>query len=125
MTRKSGLGKGLDALIPPSESALPASGITQIPVASISSNPRQPRNAFDESELAELAAWKARIAPWLAPSEHPDRWNQLAAAYVSVSLLARHVALSNPLLDFTRLLLVKRRLAPGDHSRTNSSKFRA
>jgi ParB family chromosome partitioning protein len=54
--RKTGLGKGLDALIPPSESALPKSGITQIPVDKIVPNPRQPRTQFNEEELAELAA---------------------------------------------------------------------
>lgn len=56
MARKSGLGKGLDALIPPSDSALPESGITHIPVSGIYPNPRQPRTTFDEGELTELAA---------------------------------------------------------------------
>ena len=56
MVRKSGLGKGLDALIPPGESAIPASGINQIPINSISPNPRQPRSKFNAEELAELAA---------------------------------------------------------------------
>jgi ParB family transcriptional regulator, chromosome partitioning protein len=55
MTRKTGLGKGLDALIPSKESALPASGVRQIPVNSIRANPRQPRSLFDPEELAELA----------------------------------------------------------------------
>jgi len=54
--RKTGLGKGLDALIIPSESALPESGIDQIPVNKIVPNPRQPRTQFNEEELAELAA---------------------------------------------------------------------
>lgn len=54
--RKTGLGKGLDALIIPSESALPESGIDQIPVDKIVPNPRQPRTQFNEEELAELAA---------------------------------------------------------------------
>lgn len=56
MTRKSGLGKGLDALIPPSESALPESSVDQVSVELIQSNPRQPRTIFDEVELDELAA---------------------------------------------------------------------
>ncbi len=56
MTRKkSGLGRGLDALIP-GKSSLPASGITQAPISNISRNPRQPRVHFDLGELAELAA---------------------------------------------------------------------
>ncbi|MDH5507173.1 MAG: ParB/RepB/Spo0J family partition protein [Anaerolineae bacterium] len=56
MKRRPGLGKGLDALIPPSESALPASGINHAPVDKIIPNPRQPRTIFKEDELAELAA---------------------------------------------------------------------
>jgi ParB family chromosome partitioning protein len=54
MARKSGLGKGLDALIPRGESILPPSSVAQIPVDSISPNPRQPRGRFDEGELEEL-----------------------------------------------------------------------
>lgn len=56
MARKSGLGKGLDALIPPGESAIPASGINRISIDSISPNPRQPRSKFNPEELEELAA---------------------------------------------------------------------
>jgi ParB family chromosome partitioning protein len=58
MTRKSGLGKGLDALIPsaPEDSALPASGIALVQVQQIIPNPQQPRTKFDEGELSELAA---------------------------------------------------------------------
>lgn len=55
MTKKSGLGKGLDALLPPAESQLPESGIRQIPTANIIPNPRQPRTNFDSNELDELA----------------------------------------------------------------------
>jgi len=53
--RRSGLGKGLDALIPTGKSELPASGVTQIPIDQISPNPRQPRSNFDPDELTELA----------------------------------------------------------------------
>jgi ParB family transcriptional regulator, chromosome partitioning protein len=56
MTRKTGLGRGLDSLIPVQESQQLASGIQHIPVDSISPNPRQPRTNFDLQELAELAA---------------------------------------------------------------------
>lgn len=55
MTKKSGLGKGLDALLPTAESQLPESGITHIPTANIIPNPRQPRINFDSDELDELA----------------------------------------------------------------------
>jgi ParB family chromosome partitioning protein len=56
MARRTGLGKGLDALIPGGESALPASDVTLLPTDRISPNPRQPRSRFDAEELAELAA---------------------------------------------------------------------
>jgi ParB family transcriptional regulator, chromosome partitioning protein len=56
MTHKSGLGRGLDALIPTGESEIPQGGINQIPLDRISPNPRQPRSRFDEDELDELAA---------------------------------------------------------------------
>jgi ParB family chromosome partitioning protein len=55
MSKKSGLGKGLDALLPTAESSLPESGIKQIPTTQISPNPRQPRSRFDPEELNELA----------------------------------------------------------------------
>jgi ParB family transcriptional regulator, chromosome partitioning protein len=58
---RGGLGKGLDALIPPgqgfpTEPASISSGVTQIPVSQISPNPRQPRTHFDSTELEELAS---------------------------------------------------------------------
>ncbi len=55
MAKKSGLGKGLDALIPTPESSIPESGIRQVPTAHILRNPRQPRIKFDSDELQELA----------------------------------------------------------------------
>jgi ParB family chromosome partitioning protein len=56
MPHRTGLGKGLDALIPGSGEPSSAAGIHQIPLDSISPNPRQPRSSFDPSELDELAA---------------------------------------------------------------------
>jgi ParB family chromosome partitioning protein len=47
-----GLGKGLEALIPRAAETSPA----EIPVDRVRRNPHQPRNAFDEEALAELAA---------------------------------------------------------------------
>lgn len=55
MTKRSGLGKGLDALIPTAESRLPESSVTQIPIETINPNPRQPRSRFDPDELNEMA----------------------------------------------------------------------
>jgi ParB family transcriptional regulator, chromosome partitioning protein len=70
---KRGLGKGLGALIPTGPiSPLPTAGsqatrtgmpmpisgayLDEIPVGAIVANPRQPRQAFDEESMAELAA---------------------------------------------------------------------
>ena len=62
-TRKGGLGRGLDALIP--TSIMPteiktASGVVtanrdEIDLNNISANPKQPRTVFDEDKLTELA----------------------------------------------------------------------
>ncbi len=54
---KRGLGRGLDALLPSTSSfgGDDASGsLREVPVGSISSNPRQPRSNFDEASLQEL-----------------------------------------------------------------------
>jgi len=56
MARKSGLGKGLDALIPLDEEVEAEGGLTQIGIDRIKPNPHQPRGKFDEEQLAELAA---------------------------------------------------------------------
>jgi ParB family chromosome partitioning protein len=57
MPPRSGLGKGLDALIPTGQKATGGEGgITQAPLDSIQRNPRQPREKFDIDELENLAA---------------------------------------------------------------------
>ena len=57
MPPRSGLGKGLDALIPTGQkTASGEGGVTQIPVDSIQRNPRQPRENFNHEELENLAA---------------------------------------------------------------------
>lgn len=59
--KRPGLGKGLDALIPqvdptsPPASAESTGGILEVPINAIAPNPRQPRDNFDTTELAELA----------------------------------------------------------------------
>lgn len=55
MAGKSRLGKGLDALIPPSETQIPANDINQIAVGQIQPNPHQPRSKFADDKLQELA----------------------------------------------------------------------
>ncbi len=54
MVRKTGLGRGLDALIPGSDHPQ-TSGVLTLPVEQIIPNPRQPRSHFDPDELSELA----------------------------------------------------------------------
>lgn len=56
MSRKRGLGKGLEALIPSgSQEELTSGAIQQVPIEEIRPNPRQPRSEFDEENLASLA----------------------------------------------------------------------
>lgn len=56
MTPRSGLGKGLDALIPTGQKSTGGeTGVTHLPVDSIERNPRQPREKFDTEELDRLA----------------------------------------------------------------------
>lgn len=54
-TRKSGLGKGLEALIP-TEPSTSTPGFSFIPVEKIVANPDQPRSGFDDESLEQLAA---------------------------------------------------------------------
>lgn len=58
MPPRSGLGKGLDALIPTgkTKSSGEGNGVTQVAVDLIQRNPRQPREKFDLEELENLAA---------------------------------------------------------------------
>jgi ParB family chromosome partitioning protein len=51
--RKSGLGRGLDALIPVDH---PSVGFAEVDLSEIAPNPQQPRVRFDEESLGELAA---------------------------------------------------------------------
>lgn len=55
-TRRAGLGRGLEALIPSLDAiAPPASSSTTVGVTQISPNPRQPRTIIDPDELQRLA----------------------------------------------------------------------
>lgn len=51
--RKSGLGRGLDALLPQDR---PVSGYAELPVDAIGPNPKQPRREFDQKGIDALAA---------------------------------------------------------------------
>jgi len=60
MNAKHGLGRGLGALLSsstPSSPALesPTSNVQELPIGSIVANPRQPRKAFDDNSLQDLA----------------------------------------------------------------------
>ncbi len=58
MSRRSGLGKGLGALIPTdgpnAGEATNGGGLVELPVSAISPNSHQPRTVFDESALSSL-----------------------------------------------------------------------
>jgi ParB family chromosome partitioning protein len=58
VTRKSGLGRGLDALLPSGggDAELESRGnLLDLPLDAIVANPNQPRQTFDEDSIAELA----------------------------------------------------------------------
>ncbi len=96
MARRSGLGKGLDALIPTNRntgntasgtstsdgtSTESATGLKDIPVNAIDPNPNQPRVHFDEASLAELTASISAIGvlqPILVRPEGNDRYQLIA-----------------------------------------------
>jgi ParB family transcriptional regulator, chromosome partitioning protein len=58
MTRRSGLGRGLDALLPGSDSGMEgrSPGLLEVALETIDPNPDQPRRSFDEPALDELTA---------------------------------------------------------------------
>jgi len=62
MAQRTGLGKGLESLIPtggktpPVSTGLHVGGVQQVAVDAIQPNPRQPRIHFKEEDLADLAA---------------------------------------------------------------------
>ena len=96
MARRSGLGKGLDALIPTNRNSSSttsgtstinstntesATGLKDIAVNTIDPNPNQPRVHFDEASLAELTASISAIGvlqPILVRPEGSDRYQLIA-----------------------------------------------
>jgi ParB family chromosome partitioning protein len=56
VARRSGLGKGLSALIPSEVVGDRTSVLREVPIGSIKPNPRQPRVNFDEDTMSALAA---------------------------------------------------------------------
>jgi ParB family transcriptional regulator, chromosome partitioning protein len=56
MARRSGLGKGLGALIPTEVVGDRASALREVPISSVRANSLQPRTHFDEEAMSSLAA---------------------------------------------------------------------
>ena len=79
MGRRSGLGRGLGALIPETEQ--PTGGVAQVPVSAITPNPLQPRTVVDPEALSELAASireHGLIQPLIVTQQGPDRYQLIA-----------------------------------------------
>ena len=83
MARRSGLGRGLGALIPAEVSGVDQgdSALLEVPVSQISTNPHQPRRAFDEEALASLTASVRELGvlqPLLVRPEGDGRYELIA-----------------------------------------------
>jgi len=79
MGRRSGLGRGLGALIPETEQ--PTGGVAHVPVLAITPNPLQPRTVVDPEALTELAASireHGLIQPLIVTQQGPDRYQLIA-----------------------------------------------
>lgn len=81
MARKTGLGRGLDALLPVGDQGGSPTGGFSIAVEQISANPRQPRSRFDPIELAELAESIRQhgvLAPLIVTEDTPGMYTLIA-----------------------------------------------
>ena len=82
--RRAGLGRGLEALIPSLQAESPSipPSISTLAVANIAPNPRQPRAAIDDDELATLAEsirLHGVIQPIVVrPADAPDTYTLIA-----------------------------------------------
>jgi ParB family transcriptional regulator, chromosome partitioning protein len=79
--RRSGLGRGLGALIPTDITGEAGSALREVPVESIAPNPHQPRTYFDEEALATLTASIAELGvlqPVLVREVGDDRFELIA-----------------------------------------------
>ena len=82
VARRSGLGKGLGALIPP-EAAAQGDGamFREVPTSSIQPNPFQPRRHFDEEALSSLSASIRELGvlqPLLVRAKDPGEYQLIA-----------------------------------------------
>ncbi|MDQ6616191.1 MAG: ParB/RepB/Spo0J family partition protein [Actinomycetota bacterium] len=81
MARRSGLGKGLEALIPNDLLGDPGSALLDVPINSIRPNPHQPRSHFDEEDLSSLTASIRAVGvlqPVLLRSTTDDQYELIA-----------------------------------------------
>ncbi|MCB0978421.1 MAG: ParB/RepB/Spo0J family partition protein [Acidimicrobiales bacterium] len=82
MARRSGLGKGLGALIPSEvASADQDAALRELAVSQIAPNPNQPRNHFDEEALVSLTASVSELGvlqPVLVRPVGPDQYELIA-----------------------------------------------
>ena len=87
MPRRSGLGRGLESLIPaavtPGDTAAPSDRpvLDEVPIGAIEPNPHQPRQHFDEEALSDLAASIREIGvlqPVLLRPVEPGRYQLVA-----------------------------------------------
>jgi ParB family transcriptional regulator, chromosome partitioning protein len=81
--RRSGLGRGLGALIPQdiADVTSPRTGVREVPISQIEPNPYQPRSHFDEESLAGLTASIRELGvlqPILVRELGPDRYALIA-----------------------------------------------
>jgi ParB family transcriptional regulator, chromosome partitioning protein len=81
VARRSGLGRGLGALIPNEVVGDRTSALLEIPITSIKPNGHQPRNHFDEEALSSLTASIRELGilqPVLVRSAGEDRYELIA-----------------------------------------------
>ncbi|MEY2588992.1 MAG: ParB family transcriptional regulator, chromosome partitioning protein, partial [Acidimicrobiaceae bacterium] len=83
MARRSGLGRGLGALIPAEVSGVDQAetALLEVPVSQITTNPNQPRRSFDEEALASLTASVRELGvlqPLLVRPGGDDRYELIA-----------------------------------------------
>jgi len=79
--RRSGLGKGLAALIPAETPGGSPASLQELSVVAIEPNPNQPRIHFDEESLADLAASIRELGvlqPVLVRAAEPGRYRLIA-----------------------------------------------
>ena len=81
MVRRSGLGKGLGALIPPTPGVATGSMLREVPLTRIRPNPFQPRNQFGEQGLSALVDSIKSVGilqPVLVREVGPDEYELIA-----------------------------------------------